>query len=292
MADGREKRKADDLRGAAIAFQRAHELMNVPTTALELARTLIQLGELELAWRVTHQGMQIPMQSKEPSPFAVARTELERLLDELDKRIPTITLHIQGLDSGQTPLVRLDNVALSPAEWIAPLRVNAGSHQIFVSVEPRFEKRWPVSIKEAENVILTIETKPPETPARKARMSLSPPITAYARWTRPAPLVAFTIAGVGLLAGGLSGLLAFNKASEAKQDCLGNRCPESTHDAIHAGRTWAAVSTVSFAIAAVGATAGSFIATWPSTQGNKPGSTTSKIVPWISTGSTGLAGEF
>src|SRR5438105_2853150 len=46
MAEGRKKRDANDLARALQAFQAADALMHVPTTGLELAKTLAQMGRL------------------------------------------------------------------------------------------------------------------------------------------------------------------------------------------------------------------------------------------------------
>src|SRR5579884_1405121 len=46
MDDGRALREKNDLRGALQRFKAADDIMHVPTTALEVARTQIPLGLL------------------------------------------------------------------------------------------------------------------------------------------------------------------------------------------------------------------------------------------------------
>src|SRR5260221_12788296 len=60
MNKGKAQRKQNDLKGAMEQFRSAHEIMHVPTTALELARTQAMLGLLAQAVETLRQASQTP----------------------------------------------------------------------------------------------------------------------------------------------------------------------------------------------------------------------------------------
>jgi hypothetical protein len=66
--------------------------------------------------------------------------------------------------------------------------------------------------------------------------------------------VAFGVGGLGLIVGTVAGIVASNK--ESALDCPNLRCPVSEHDDLDSARSMALVSTVGFAVGAVGAGAG------------------------------------
>ena len=69
------------------------------------------------------------------------------------------------------------------------------------------------------------------------------------RYFRPLPIAGYAIAGVGLIAGSVTGAIALSKASSAKDSCFNETlCGPVTHDDIRSGRTMAKVSNVSFAL--------------------------------------------
>src|SRR5262245_1107365 len=60
VIDGRKKFGAGDYEGARKAFQAAHEIMGVPTTALDLAKALEKLGKLVEARTVALEVARMP----------------------------------------------------------------------------------------------------------------------------------------------------------------------------------------------------------------------------------------
>src|SRR5262249_29380095 len=92
MAEAREKRAANDHKGALQAFQAADAIMHVPTTGLEVARTHAALGQLVEARENALRVARSTPEPDEPAPFKRAREEATQLVDDLGKRIPTITV--------------------------------------------------------------------------------------------------------------------------------------------------------------------------------------------------------
>ena len=95
MADGRDLRERRDLKAALKSFQSADSIMRVPTTALEVARTQVALGQLVEARDTLHKLASLPESPSDPIPFRDARTEAERLDGELG-RIRTVAAAPDG----------------------------------------------------------------------------------------------------------------------------------------------------------------------------------------------------
>ena len=100
MAEGRELRDEKNYKDAVEAFKKAHAIMKVPTTGLELARTMVLLGQLQEAKAVAAEVAVLPEQPKEPGPFAQARLDAQKLADELE-----LELHHARIDEHQRGVV-------------------------------------------------------------------------------------------------------------------------------------------------------------------------------------------
>jgi hypothetical protein len=73
----------------------------------------------------------------------------------------------------------------------------------------------------------------------------------------PAPIVAFTVGGVGLAAGLISGLIVAIDSGDLSKSCNSNKvCPPDKQSEINSAKTWATVSTVGFTVAGAGLGAG------------------------------------
>ena len=71
----------------------------------------------------------------------------------------------------------------------------------------------------------------------------------------PVAIAGFSVAGVGLIAGAITGGLSLSTAGDIDEMCMPN-CPESFRDDYDTGLALAHVSTVSFAVAGAGAVVG------------------------------------
>lgn len=69
-------------------------------------------------------------------------------------------------------------------------------------------------------------------------------------------IVAFSIGGVGLALGIITGIIAAMNADEIKKNCIGNSCLMEDADKLSTTQTLAAVSTVGFVVGGVGTAAG------------------------------------
>jgi len=105
------------------------------------------------------------------------------------------------------------------------------------------------------------------------------PTTAGSSW-RPrhkAAVTAFGVGGLGLLAGSLTGGLAFEKAADIKSRCNGSSCRPEDEARAGEARTLADGATVSFIMAGAGAAIGLTLWFWPTA--GEPGSIAIHVGP-------------
>ncbi len=303
MADGRAKRAAGDHKAALEAFKKAHAIMNVPTTGLEVAREQEALGLLTDA-RDTY----LAVSRMDPTPgeakvFGEARKEAAKLAEAIAPRIPSVTLTITGVPDAYKAKVTIDGSELNTASLGVPRKIDPGKHDIVVTVET-LEKKESVELAEAESKDVTIAftaeevatLAPPKVPA-KFDEPPPPPIdtTPPPKKLSPLVFVGFGLAGAGLVAGSVTGLMSLSKASSAKSSCIDNKCPPSTHDDISSSKSLGTISTISFALAGVGLGLGLYglLSSKPAKVEEPAAAKNGPTVSfWVGYGSAGMTGAF
>ncbi len=228
MDEGDEDVKKGDLAAALDLYQKAHAIMHVPSTGIEVARTLDKMGKLMEALAAAREVVAIPVAPNEPEPFTEARNDAKALVAALEARVPTIKILVTGVGSS-TPLeVTLDGRKLSRDELAAPLALPPGKYKIrataedhtpaFVDIELHERDRAQAALALARVLIVPpdpTKTAPPPPPPPPAGVS---------------PLVpaGFALAGAGVLAGVITGAVAISAANEANNLCPAGACPDET----------------------------------------------------------------
>ncbi len=296
MKDGRAKREKGDHKGALESFSAADGIMKLPTTGLEVGRSQTDLGLLVEArdsfLRVTRH----PEQPGEPPGFKDARKEAADLAAKLEGRIPSLRLAITG---GSSPLVTIDGETIASATLAGAIKLNPGAHKVIVTAKGATKAEVDVELKEGESKEQAIELKaeagppPIEPPPIQAE---KPPEEPPKPGTSPLVYVGFGLAGVGIVVGSVTGILAMSKTSAAKEQCDGTRCPPSTHDDLASARSMATVSTVSFAAAAVGLGLGIYgLVSSKGSSAEPPKASLGplrRLEPMVGFGTIGLTGSF
>jgi hypothetical protein len=317
MADGRAARDRGDASAALKAFSAADGIMHVPTTGLELARAQAAVKALVEARDTALRVVRAPEGASDPAPFRAAREAAAALANELDKRIPTLAITVAGAPAQVT----IDGVDVPAAELAQPRRLNPGHHTVqasFGGVATSVDRQVDLAEGDAKRVSLDAPaaagTVPPaggpqESGAEPAAASEhadtatdNPQPDATASRMSPGATVltwgGFGVAGVGLIAGAVSGLITLTATSSIKSSghCYGDTCGPEENDRISSANTTAMISNVSFAVAGAGAVAGLVGLLLPRTGAPPPadnaGSTTSRIEPWLGIGSAGVRGTF
>jgi hypothetical protein len=299
MKEGRARREKGDHKGALESFSAADGIMKLPTTGLEVARSQTDLGMLVEARDTFLRVNRSEPQPGEPAAFKDARKEAADLAAKLEPRIPSLKLTVNGVPKGQTPELTIDGAKVPSTLLAGPLKLNPGSHKISVTAKGATIKDLDVQLAEGETkeetVVLepTGEEAPPEPEKPPEKPPEAPPPSGG---TSPLVFVGFGLAGAGIIAGSITGILAMSKTTAAKKDCDGTRCPPSTHDDLASARSMATISTISFAVGAVGLGVG-IIGLISSKGGSEEPPKAAlgplrNMQPMVGLGTLGLTGEF
>jgi len=311
MNEGRAARDRGDLKGALKSFSGADAIMHVPTTGLEVAKTQAALGLLVEARDTALRVSRIPEKPGEPGPFKQARDAASTLNDDVESRIPSLTVNVKNVPDGMTATVTLDDTTL-PAELLGEPRKLDPGHHVVVAKAGKVDGKQEVDVAEKEQKRVTIEL--PAQPAPETTTTETPPAQetpppaapTKSGFSKGLMIGGFALGGAGLVSGVITGVLSMSKTSSIKSSpaCAGNSCGPPEYNDISSAKSMATISTISFIVAGAGAALGVVgLVTGNSTEAapasappdkDKPASeeTTSRIEPWLGLGAAGLRGTF
>jgi hypothetical protein len=241
---------------AAIrALRKAVDLDPSPPNKLELAKELVKMNKLAQA----RQMLTTVLEGDKKVPGArQAAKAAEKLVNDIDARIPRLTLKIEGPEPG-TAIVSIDGEIVDSSNAVL---VDPGQHKLLVEAEGFDAHEQTVKLQEMsqETVSVTMRadgTTPKESEAdgsatkkkKKKKGPISPIIPAS---------IAFGVGAVGLGVGTAFGVMAMSEANKAKGFCTGNICPDNPQ--IKSARDLSIlngnVSTAMFVVGGVGVATG------------------------------------
>jgi hypothetical protein len=297
MKRGNELRAAHDFARAFDAFRSADDIMHVPTTGFEVARSNVALGRLIEARDAIARVVRIPAQPDEPQAFKDAR-EYARLLDaEIEPRIPKIRVRVEVAAGARRcatyPAVQIDGENVPITAFDIPYLIDPGRHTIEARAADGRTAKQEVMLREGEqrDVVLTVAME--KTTARRTAppTSSAQPHATSTLDHRALAWIAFGTAGAAALVGGVTGVVSIADKGSAAAQCRANQCPPSTYGDLDAAQTFATISNVSFVVAGIAAVGGVVsLITAPKTRVNA--STATTWVPWIGIGTAGVNGAF
>jgi hypothetical protein len=309
MDDGRALRDKNDLKGALERFKAADDIMHVPTTGLEVARTEIPLGLLVEARDTIARIRLIPAKANEPTQFKEARLKADQLDASLDGRVPRLTVVVHGAPAGQTLSMSIDGAPVPAAVIGLPRTVDPGRHVVLVKTEGA-EGRRDVDVREGDTKSLDVALVPTASPSgpagpppagtpQPAPAADAPVAETPARLkTSHAPdaltYAGVTLAGAGLVVGGVTGAMSWSKTSSLSSACPAHACPPASYSSYDSASSLATIATFSFVAGGVGAclavvslVAGHEVKSEPASP-----SAQLRVSPWIGAGAAGLRGSF
>jgi hypothetical protein len=301
MQEGRTLRDKGDLKGALDRFRGANEIMHVPTTALEVAKTQVSIGLFVEARDTVAAIRQSPEAPNDPEPFKEARSKLLQLDAGLEGRVPSITIVVHGAAEGDSPAVAIDGVRVPAAAATLPRSVDPGHHVVTAS-SASGEGKQEVDVREGQTASVEITLVPsgsttPAAPAEEAPSESAPPSSTRSHAPTTLTWIGVGVAGAGAIAGSITGAMVLSKTSQLRGQCPGNVCPSSSFGSLDSTGTLATVSTVSFIVAGVGA--GVAIASLVVGHGTAapepaaaPPTAGLHVAPWVGLGSAGVRGSF
>jgi len=257
MDAGDARFEAKQYAAALEQYRAADDIMGVPTTGIEVGRTLERLGLLLEAREVLRRVSEFPQRPDEPRPFSSARQRADRLLGDIAPRIPRVTLEVSGLAEGATAAISWDGKPLDPAKIGGYLEANPGPHRV-VGVAagfPNVTRDLELAEGQALQVVLAFTTEPAAAPAPLTSTSAPPTGDVHAAPLRKPVLlwvgVAVTAAGVAV--GSVAGVYSLSQTSKAKDFCDAQQCSPDAQPHIDSAKTFANVSNVAFAVGVAGA---------------------------------------
>lgn len=253
MDDGDRKRDAGDTKGALESYQAADAIMKVPTTGIEVARTLSSMGRLLEAQAIVTQ-LAVAPAKKEPAAFVAARKAASHLAGDLDARIPTLVVKVVGAGT-DTPSLSVDGKRLSSGAASQAQKLDPGLHAIAVR-QGTAEKEQNVTLVERDRKTVTVDLTPPPPPP----VVVDPPPKKVEEAPSAAPKVltfgGFGLAAVGIGVGAVTGLMSLKKTNDLKAVCPNDACPPERQADLDSASSLGNVSTIAFVAAGVGAVVG------------------------------------
>jgi hypothetical protein len=244
MAEGRMLRNQGNLSTALKRFQSADEIMHVPTTGLEVARTEEAVGHLLDARATARRVLLFPIGREDPAPFQEAQSSAAALCSQLDERIPTVKFIVADRSSSGTPAVWVDGKLISRAEVGAAFRLDPGTHQVVARLG-QLEASQSIVLRERDYQPIVLRMPATADEAKRG----TAPSAVDSTW-RTVGYVGLGLSSAALVTGAITGALAMASKRTAEVGCVDSRCPPPTWNDVERARNYATVSTIAFATSA------------------------------------------
>jgi hypothetical protein len=273
MDEGKARLKANEVARAVDAFQKAHDIMHVPTTGIALARAHLAAGHLVEARDAALEVGRMPHESGDPAVFETARKHAKELDAQLKPRIPTVRIKVKN---GTPSRVTVDDIEIPSSIIGEPVAVNPGKRVISARSADGAETKGEIELAErdAKEIELTFPAPSDAGKARTANKSAAAVSPAPRKVTGfgndgdlgPAgertPLAealvygGFGLAVVGLGVGSVTGAMTLSKASDVEPRCANDICAPEARSDLDSANTLATVSTFAFIAGGAFAVAG------------------------------------
>jgi hypothetical protein len=236
---------------ACAQFGESQRLDPSPGTLLNLANCHEQEGKTATAWSEFNEALAVAERSGQADRVAFAKRHIDALVPRLARLVIVIP---PELDAPDLEIAR-DGSPLAHVVVGTEMPIDPGSHAIVV--KRRGFEPWTttVTIGDGErNEILVGPLVAEPAPAPEPVPVVMPPPAPPPSTERPSrsPLVPIVLAGVGalgLVAGGVSGIVAIDANTRSDHRCA-PRCDDEGYSLNRTAKTAADVSTVSFAVGA------------------------------------------
>jgi tetratricopeptide (TPR) repeat protein len=236
VQQGDARMESQDYEGALEAYRRADDIMGVPTTSIEVGRVSMLLGRMVEAQAAFARAAAYPRRDDEPEPFSRARREAAELARDLEERIPTVTIRLEGLPQAAAATITVDE---RPASSNVEIPLDPGEHEIAAEADGYVRSSETIELQEGARRDVTLRLS-------QETASLWP-----LAWS------GYGVAGAALVVGAVTGVLSLDDAADAKQYCNdAGQCTPAAAEPLDRSRTLAHVSTASFVVAGVAAAVG------------------------------------
>jgi hypothetical protein len=294
-------------------FKRAYALVKAPPLALREAECLVKMGKLLEASERYAAITNTPLDAKAPDVFKEAVAKARTDGDALRARLPQLELAVEG-EGTEGSKILVDGKDVPRALWGVKLPLNPGKHVVeLVRGDRRASQELEIAEGEVKRAVLRFkkaEASAPPPPPPKPRpvtpvTETASPNPAPVQQTAPPPgaeksggstastlgWVAIALGGAGLVVGGATAGVASGKQKDLDSaGCSGTKCPASLSSDVNSYNQMLTLSTVGFAVGAVGVVTGVVLLI----TGSSSARTTQQaaVQPWVGLGSAGVSGRF
>ena len=253
--DGSAAYQADDYAQAYDRFNRAYQLVHVPTVGIWAARSLVKLGRFVEASERYLEVERTPLAADAPPEHAKAQKDATDERNQLLPRIPSVRVVLDGADPTEV-LVSLNEQLLQAALLGVKRPVDPGKLRIKgvrgeqvveanVDLPEGATKDVTLSFSKLSHVTPTAST--PATPAPES----APPALSPGSPDHTLAYVAFGVGGAALITGGIFGGLALSQKSDLDGECPDRKCGPAFHadnDAYGTKKTVSGVGLIAGAV--------------------------------------------
>jgi hypothetical protein len=253
---GDEAYRDGNFGDALKAFVGADTIMRVPTTGLEVGRSLVALNRFVEARAFLERVANDSPDAYEPKPFAAARLQAGRLLREIDKKVAKVTVVVKGPAKSDVTAT-IDRSEIRTKRFGKAVTLDPGDHELHIEA-PGFvaqDKAFSVEVGERRKLEIVLIATPSDEPKPQDSTSAATESGGIGEWW---PYLALGVGGASLIAGGVTGGLSLAAASDFQERCVEatRSCPADAQADQESSLTLAHVSTVTLIAGGVIAGAG------------------------------------
>jgi hypothetical protein len=283
-------------------LQRAESLHHAPTILDRLGECQVAVGRLVEGTENLNAVVREPLAANAPKVFHDAQDRAQKVLASATPKIAHLVIRITPSDAKAS--VAVGGKAVPDALIGSERPTDPGTHEVTATAAGYKPASTTVTLAEGgrQDITLLLERDPnavavvpattTTTPAAQTGTPVPPPEPTASHSNVPA-YVALGIGGAGLVVGGITGALAFGKAS----DCPNKVC--KTQSDLDSAKSMATVSTIGFSVGIVGVAVGTVLlltgghsSEAPPAQAAAHRSRKLAVSPWFGLSSAGLMGSF
>lgn len=287
-SDGLRAFQAGSDADAIDRFTRAEALVHAPPHLLYLARANARLGKLVQAKEHYVQIVREVLIPSAPAAFTEAQKSAVAEMPAIEKRIPFLTLVING-EPARAAKVTIDGVEVPSALVGVAAPANPGRHLVRATASGWEDVETTVELAEGahETATLAFVTAKPTSTSPNGQEHPS-------RLKTFAPWIALGVGAVGLGVGTVFLLKNHGDRDRADEICGGGPCPSARRGDVESldsgANTAATVAWIGYGVGAAGAIAGTTLLLMQ--RGPHRPTTGTTIVPWFGATAGGLKGWF
>jgi hypothetical protein len=252
IVKARALRAEGRLQDALPNFRAAYALVPTPVTGFDYGSTLAELGQLVLAREVLVAATKLPGENTEDEKHRQARAQARALAEQLDARIPSITIALKGVPEGASVHVSVDGQDVRAAALGVPRRVDPGHHTVTARAGDGAQRSVSIDLAERESKVVELDLTPAPSAAPTSEPPGPPPSApsgdvhaATAAGSRTT--LALLVGGAGVVAAGVGAYLNLTGKSsyeDATSHCSNGLCAPADANAASSAATRGTVGMI------------------------------------------------